>query len=82
MKAKGLWAVLEACPFPEDVLKRSVEEIAELIGKSSRRKGKAMEKAKQVYDGAQESIGLKYVGEADRYRLRSCLQEIKKVKHN
>ena len=78
MKAKGLWAVLEACPFPEDVLKSSVEEIAEIIGKSSRRKGKALEKAKKVYEGAQESIGLKYVGEADRYRLRSCVQEIKK----
>lgn len=25
MKAKGLWAVLEECPFPEDVLKNSVE---------------------------------------------------------
>ena len=77
-KAKGLWAVLEACPFPEDVLKSSVEEIAELIGKSSRRKGKALEKAQKVYEGAKESIGLKYVGEADRYRLRSCVQEIKK----
>jgi transposase len=78
MKAKGLWAVLEACPFPEDVIKKSIEQIAELIGKSSKRKGKALEKAKKVYQGAQETIGLKDVSEPDRYRLRSCLEEIKK----
>jgi transposase len=78
MKAKGLWTVLEACPFPEDVIKKSVEQIAELIGKSSKRKGKALEKAKKVYQGAQETIGLKDVSEPDRYRLRSCLEEIKK----
>ena len=78
MKAKGLWAVLEACPFPEDVLKKSIDGIAELIGKSSRRKGQALEKAKKVYEGARESIGLKYVGEADRYRLQICLREIKR----
>ncbi len=77
-KAKGLWAVLEACPFPEDVLKKSIEQIAELIGKSSKRKGKALEKAKKVYQGAKETIGLKDVSEADRYRLRSCLEEIKR----
>ena len=79
MKAKGLWAVLEECPFPEDVLKRSVSEIAELIGRSSRRKGKAIEKAEKIYQGARESIGLKYVSEADRYRLKMCLEEIKKL---
>jgi len=78
MKAKGLWAVLEACPFPEDVKKKNVAEIAELIGKSSRRKGQALEKAKKVYQGAQETVGLKYVGESDRYRLKACLVGIKK----
>jgi transposase len=70
--------VLEAYPFPEDVVKKSVEQIAELIGKSSKRKGKALEKAKKVYQGAQETNGLKDVSEPDRYRLRSCLEEIKK----
>lgn len=78
MKAKGLWAVLEESPFPEDVLRKSIEQIAELIGKSSKRKGQALEKAKKVYEGAQKSIGLKYVGEADRYRLKACLDDIKK----
>jgi len=78
MKAKGLWAVLEECPFPEDVLNRTVEEIGELIGQSSRRKGNAVKKAKEVYEGARESIGLRDVSEADRYRLRTCLEEIKR----
>jgi transposase len=78
MTAKGLLAVLEACPFPEDVIKCGVEQMAELIGKSSRRKCKALEKAKKIYQGAMETIGLKDVSEADRYRLRSCLEEIKR----
>jgi len=79
MKAKGLWAVLEECPLPKDVLKKSVEEIAEIIGKRSRRRGKALEKARKIYEGAEESIGLKDVGESDRYRLKMCLEEIKKA---
>ena len=79
MKAKGLWAVLEACPFPEDVRKKNVEEIAEIIGKSSKRKGKAEEKAARIYQAAQKTIGLKCVSTADRYRLGLCLQEIKKA---
>ena len=79
MKAKGLWAVLDECAFPEDVLKKNVEEITEMIAKSSKRKGKAREKAERIYKGAQESIGLKYVSKADRYRLKMCLTEIKKA---
>lgn len=79
MKAKGLWAVLEECPLPEDVVKKTIEEIAEIIGKSSRRKGKALEKAKKIWEAAKESIGLKYVGEADRYRLKMNLEAIKKA---
>jgi transposase len=70
---------LEEFPFPMDVLQKDVKEIAEIIGESSKRKGKAWEKAEKIYEGAQESIGLKYVGEADRYRLKMCLEEIKKA---
>ena len=78
MKAKGLWAILERCPYPKDVLKLTVEEITEIIAKSSRRKGEARRKAEEVYKGAQESIGLKYIGIADEYRLKMCLEEIKR----
>lgn len=79
MKAKGLWSVLEACPMPEDVLKKDVKELTEIIEKSSKRKGKAKEKAEKIYQGAQESIGLKYVGDSDRYRLKMCLEEIRRA---
>jgi len=78
-KAKGLWSILEACPFPEDVLKKDVKELTEIIEKSSKRKGKALEKAEAIYKGAGESIGLKYIGKADRYRLKMSLEEIKKA---
>jgi len=77
MKAKGLWAILEKYPYPRDIVKSSIEEIAEIIAKSSRRKKKALEKAKEIYRLAQESIGLKYIGVGDEYRLKICLEEVK-----
>jgi len=78
MKAKGLWALLEKCPYPEDVLKLKEEEVVEIIGKSSRRRAKAIEKAQKVCKAAGESIGLKYIGEADRYRMKVTLEEVKR----
>lgn len=78
MKAKGLWAILEECPFPEDVLKLSPVEIAEVIAKSSRRKIKASQKAIKLYQAAQESIGLKIIGIADRYRVKMYLEEVRR----
>jgi len=78
MKAKGLWAVLENCPFPQDVLRIGERKITDIIAKSSRRKGKAAEKALKLYEAAKESIGLKDVGIADSYRVEMCLEEIKR----
>jgi len=37
---------------------------------------KLREKAKKIYEFAKESIGLKYIGLADKYRLRMCLEEV------
>ena len=79
MKAKGLWAILEKYPYPKDVVSQTVDEIAETIAKSSRRKKQALEKAKKIYKSAQESIGLKYIGVGDEYRLKMSLSEIKRT---
>jgi len=78
MKAKGLWAILGECPFPEDVVAKDIKEIAQMIANASRRKKKALEKANKIYELAKESIGLKYVGGADRYRVELCLEEIQR----
>lgn len=78
MKAKGLWAILERCPYPRDVIKLTIDEITEIIAKSSRRKGKAREKAEKIYKGAKDSIGLKYIGIGDEYKLKMCLEDIKR----
>lgn len=78
MKAKGLWALLEMCPFPEDVLKAGVPSVAELIAKNAKRKAQAHEKAEMIYQAAKESVGLKTIGDADRMRLRLCLDEVKR----
>lgn len=78
MKAKGLWAVLENCPFPQDVLKLGPIKIAEIIAKSSRRRPEATKKAVKVYQAARESIGLKTIGIADRYRVKMYLEEVKR----
>ncbi len=77
MKAKGLWALLERCPFPEDVKALGVDKLTEIIAKSTRRRAQAAEKAMRVYQSAKESIGLKQVGIADRYRVAMYLEEVK-----
>jgi transposase len=77
MKAKGLWALLEQCPFPEDVLATGIDELTRLIAQSTKKKVKAHGKARQVYEAARQSVGLKHIGEADRYRVAAYLSEIR-----
>jgi transposase len=78
MKAKGLWAVLENCPFPEDVIRFGLPQLTELIAKSSRRGASAAKKAADLYQAARGSVGLKQIGIADRYRLNMYLGEVKR----
>jgi transposase len=79
MNSRSLWAVLDRCPFPEDVvlMKRSI--LRELIACSSRKKAGAAQKAKALCQAAKKSIGVKRIGSADRYRVKICLQEVKRT---
>jgi len=79
MNARGLWVLLERCPFPEDVLTLKVSSLKEMIGRASRRKAEASQKATALSQAAKESIGLKQIGSADRYRLKMCLEEVKRT---
>lgn len=79
MHARGLWALLQRCPFPADVVSLKVSVLKELIGRASRRRLEASRKAVAVYQAAKESIGLRQIGSADRYRLRMCLEEVKRT---
>ena len=76
MKTRSLWAILKTCPFPQDVLRFEQSMIREIISKSSYRKASATKKTRDLFAAAQESIGLKEVSEADRYRLKRCLEEV------
>jgi transposase len=76
MKTRSLWAILKRCPFPQDVLRLDLPTISEIISKSSYRKASAAQKARDLFEAAKESIGLKEVGEADRYRLKRYLEEV------
>lgn len=78
MKAKGLWAILENCPFPQDVLRLSPLNLADIIANASRRKDEATKKALKVYQAARESIGLKQIGIADSCRVKMYLEEVKR----
>ena len=78
MKTRSLWAILQKCPFPKDIVNLKVSMIAEIIGKSSRRRAEAAQKAMDLYQAAKESIGLKQVSNTDRYRLKLCLQEVQR----
>lgn len=80
MHARGLWAVLERCPFPEDVVRMRLSTLEKLIGKASRqKKAKTVQKAAALKNAARESIGLKDIGEADRYRITLCLDDVKRT---
>ncbi len=78
MKSKGLWSVLENTPFPENVIELGIKRLTELIAKSTRRKESAAKKAKEIYQAAGETIGLKRIGVADSYRVEMYLEEVKR----
>lgn len=78
MKSKGLWAILEHCAFPADVIKLGLGKLTELIAKSTRRKVSAADKAVKIYQAARESVGLQQIGIADRYRVKMYLEEVKR----
>jgi len=79
MGTRSLWAILERCAFPEDVVPIKVSTLEDLIARSSRKKAGAAQKAKALYQAAQSSIGLRSVGRADRYRVQMCLEEVKRT---
>lgn len=78
MKAKGLLALLGMCPFPEDVRSAGVPAIAELLAKSTKRRAQALGKAEVIMHAAIYSVGLKTVSPADRMRLETYLDDIKR----
>jgi transposase len=78
MKSKGLMALLETHPFPEDVLQAGLPAITALLVKSTKRKAHARAKAETIYRAAKESVGLKTIGTADHLRLGVYLDEVKR----
>jgi len=79
MGSRSLWALLEQCPFPQEVVLMKVSTLQELIGRISRKQAGSARKAKELYEAAQKSIGLKQIGSADRYRVGMCLEEVKRT---
>jgi transposase len=75
-KAKGLRALLRECPTVEAVKRRSVDELARIVGRASRRKGKAYEKVKEIRQCAFKSIGLGDVKRSDMVRLQLILDDL------
>jgi len=79
MATRSLWAILERSPFPADVVLMKVSFFQELIAKNSRKKAGSAQKARALYQAARKSIGLKRVGDADRFRVKICLEEVKRT---
>jgi transposase len=79
MNSRSLWAILDRCPFPEDVVSMKRLVLKELIAHSSRKKAGAARKAKALQQAAKKSIGVKRIGSADRYRVKICLEEVKRT---
>jgi transposase len=53
--------------------------LKEMITHSSRKRAGAAEKAKALQEAAKKSIGVKQIGSADRYRIKICLEEVKRT---
>ena len=79
MNSRSLWAILDRCPFPEDVESMKHAVLKEVIAHSSRKKAGAVEKAKALQQAAKKSIGVKRIGNSDRYRVKICLEEVKRT---
>jgi transposase len=79
MNSRSLWAILDRCPFPEDVVLMKNPVLRELIAHSSRKKAGAAQKAKALHLAAKKSIGVKRIGTTDRYRIKICLEEVKRT---
>lgn len=79
MGSRSLWAILEQCPFPQDVLSMEVPTLQGLIARSSRKQAGSALKAEKLLEAAQKSIGVKQIGNADRYRVQMCLEEVKRT---
>ena len=75
-KAKGLVALLATYPFPEDIRSAGLAVVTALLETTNNRKREAREKAKQIYQAAAESVGLKTIGKADRVRLATALEGV------
>ena len=79
MGSRSLWAILEQCPFPQDVVLMKLSTLRNLIAQSSRKKAGSAVKAEKLIEAAQKSIGVKQIGNADRYRVQMCLEEVKRT---
>ncbi len=79
MGSRSLWAVLDLCPFPQDVVLMKVSTLQDLIARRSRKKAGSASKVEKLIEAAQKSIGVKQIGNADRYRVQMCLEEVKRT---
>lgn len=79
MGSRSLWAILAQSPFPQDVMLMGVATLQGLIARSSRKKAGSALKAEKLIEAAQKSIGVKQIGNADRYRVQMCLEEVKRT---
>lgn len=73
LEGVGLRKLLAEAPFPEDLLNKEVDWLAVNLGKWTRRKKKAREKAEKIVRAATESAGMPPLP-GDRARLGSVLR--------
>ena len=75
----GLWGLMTEAPFPEDLPQKGVEWLSVNLGRWTRRKKQAREKAEKIMQAAAETAGLPPLPE-DRARLSSILRLLKQHK--
>ncbi|MCP3681358.1 MAG: IS110 family transposase [bacterium] len=76
LNAKGLFAVLRECPFPEAVLRYGQDALIDLISRASRSRKEGKKKGLKIFASAKNSIGLKRVNTIVRYELKEYLDDL------
>lgn len=79
MDSKGLWALLERFPFPEDVLAQEGEVLEALIRQATRNRCNVQEKVQRIFEAAELSVGLKRPGLAERMRVALYMEQLRQL---
>lgn len=77
---KSSIAMLKHCPFPNDILNIGLENLVDILKKGTNNRV-GLKKATEIYDAANNSIGIPVGLEGARYRLNLIMRNIENIQN-